>query len=206
MAAPVDLEPHSDSLEVQNRSSFSGALVDESFDVGEYQVTDVDRDWDSTDTFAVPGYSEVHTTSGYAYTLRESAGDWSAHCEMDTDDAASELGGGTTLSHSFAQFACTCSLGKSRATLFINNSGSESDAHVDTESSRYELSALYELEGGGTNSDAAGYRADNASSSLGAVDVLRPGHMWLDTSLPKIERAEAACLFAGLLLYEAPNK
>src|SRR5205814_9971150 len=39
MAAPVDLEPHSDSLEVENRSSFSGALVDESFDVGEYKVT-----------------------------------------------------------------------------------------------------------------------------------------------------------------------
>ena len=206
MAAPVDLEPHSDSLEVVNRSSFSGGLVDESFDVGEYQVTDVDRNWDVTSSFGVPGYSEGHTTGGYSYSLRASGGDWSADCAMDSDYADAELREGVTLSYRFSQFACSCNWGKNQATLLIDNSGSASVAHLNTDSARYELTPLYDLEGGGTTSDPAGFRADNASSSLGAVDVLKPGHMWLDTGLSETERAETACLFAGLMLYQAPSK
>src|SRR5262245_31464643 len=48
MALPADVAQASEEVPITDRSSWSGALADESFGLGPYKVTDVDRKWDST--------------------------------------------------------------------------------------------------------------------------------------------------------------
>jgi len=41
---------------------------------------------------------------------------------------------------------------------------------------------------------------------VGAVEVAGKGRVWLNRALEPAARADMACLFAGLLLYQAPRK
>jgi hypothetical protein len=66
--------------------------------------------------------------------------------------------------------------------------------------------AVIEREGGGASSDATGYRVDGDSTPLGAVDVMGKGRVWISKTLQGRERTELACVFAGLLLYQAPKE
>jgi hypothetical protein len=52
--------------------------------------------------------------------------------------------------------------------------------------------------------DPVGFSA-RAGSYLGAVEVSRPGRVWLDKGLDAATKAKASCLFAGLLLYQPPT-
>ena len=76
MVAPKDVAQGSQTLEVADRSSMSGALVDESFKLGAFAVTDVDRDWNKKNGFAVAGYSNDTTTTGYSYKLKGGSEAW----------------------------------------------------------------------------------------------------------------------------------
>jgi hypothetical protein len=60
------------------------------------------------------------------------------------------------------------------------------------------------LEGGKTQAKAAGFRAD-ADQTLGAVEVVHPGQIWLKKSLDDATRDQAACGFVGLMLYKEPS-
>src|SRR4051794_29736525 len=48
MAVPSDVGSASDEIPISDRSSMSGALVDESFKMGPYKVVDVSRKWNSS--------------------------------------------------------------------------------------------------------------------------------------------------------------
>jgi len=202
MAAPADLAANGEELDVSNRSQFSGALADESFEVGPYQVTDVNRKWDISSETSVPGFTANTSSGGFSYQFHGLDTDYAGRCEVDSDQNDFHLEGGGTLSFQFAQLACSCHSDRSRAALVIDNSDSRGNASVTTSGGRYELSSVYDLEGGGTSSDPAGYRADAPDGALGAVDVTHPGRIWLRSGLSDVEREQASCLFAGLMLYQ----
>ena len=44
-----------------------------------------------------------------------------------------------------------------------------------------------------------------AVRAIGAVEVLRPGRVWLSSRLPETERLPVACVSAGLMLYQPPS-
>ena len=44
-----------------------------------------------------------------------------------------------------------------------------------------------------------------AGDSVSAVEVAGKGRVWLNKSLDADARADLACLFAGLLLYQPPQ-
>jgi hypothetical protein len=44
-------------------------MVNESFKLGPYAVKDVDRDWDTSSSFAVGSLSKKNTEGGYEYKL-----------------------------------------------------------------------------------------------------------------------------------------
>src|SRR5262245_54543058 len=69
MALPADVAQASEEVPITDRSSWSGALVDESFGLGPYKVTDVDRKWDSTRSSSLFGVDRSKTTGGYAFKL-----------------------------------------------------------------------------------------------------------------------------------------
>ena len=53
MVVPADVSGGLDVIAVTDRSIWSGALADETFNLGPYKVTDVERDWDSSKSNSV---------------------------------------------------------------------------------------------------------------------------------------------------------
>lgn len=203
MATPTDLVASSDEIDVTNRSQFSGALADESFDLGPYRVTDVSRKWNTSTQTEIPGYSGASSNGGFSYQFHGTARDFAGSCSIDSNEDDYHLEGGATLSFQFAGLGCTCNSSHGNASLLIDDTESEEKAWLRTsQGGRFELSSIYDIEGGGVSNTPTGYRADSPSASLGAVDVTRPGRVWLARDASDAEREEAACLFAGLMLYD----
>jgi hypothetical protein len=70
-----------------------------------------------------------------------------------------------------------------------------------------ELRPSSAAEGGGQGSFLGmplGYEA-GGTPSLGAVDVIHPGRVWINRTLGTGDQADLACLFGGLLLYHPPS-
>ena len=67
-----------------------------------------------------------------------------------------------------------------------------------------ELQAIYETDGGAQVPEPVGFSA-RAGGYLGAVEVSRPGRVWLEKGLDPKAKAQASCLFAGLMLYQPPT-
>src|SRR5690349_297812 len=74
MALPADVAQQSDELLIKDRSSWSGALVDEAFQLGPYKVSDVDRKWNSTRTSSLFEFSDSRTRGGYGFKLNAQDG------------------------------------------------------------------------------------------------------------------------------------
>ena len=58
--------------------------------------------------------------------------------------------------------------------------------------------------GGSSFSLPVGFEAGGAPP-LGAVETVHPGRVWINRTLGTGEKADLACLFAGLLLYREPD-
>ena len=67
------------------------------------------------------------------------------------------------------------------------------------------MSTVNETDKSNFSSSPAGFRFDGAEGSVGAVEILRPGRVWLNERLPETERPPVACLSAGLMLYQPPS-
>ena len=74
MAVPKDIGSASDEIVISERSGMSGMLADESFKIGAYQVTDVNRKWTSSSGSSIAGFSSDSTTGGYSFGLKQPQG------------------------------------------------------------------------------------------------------------------------------------
>jgi hypothetical protein len=204
MVVPGDIAG-SEMIEVTERSSFSGALVDESFKLGPYDISDVDRDWKSTRTVDVLGFESSKTGSGYAFHFKHKGSDIEAGCFTESGTDSASLGMGISVSSTFAKLGCTCGGSDSEVKVVVGaKTDKEYTGELVTSKGKYFITALYEAEGVLSNGDPTGYRVDG-SSAIGAVEVLRPGRAYFTKGLDQQEHADLACLYAGLMLYEAPK-
>lgn len=80
-------------------------------------------------------------------------------------------------------------------------SGGDYKGVLTTSVSGYEVKSVFENHRGGTEDTPTGYRMDG-EAAVGAAEVTHPGRIWLDKRFGDDERAEVACLFVGLMLYQ----
>ncbi len=201
MQVPPEIASRSDVLDVTDRSSWSGALVNESFELGPYAISDVDRKWDSSSGFSIGSVSHETSEGGYAYALEGGGPKQVGHCMTGKRDTGIGLGNGLGLEFQFSKLACQCEAGGKQATVTVESRDGTYAGAVTTSGGTYQIKSVHELEGGGSTGKPSGYRMDG-DRAVGAAEVTHPGRVWLDKALETNERREVACLFAGLMLYK----
>jgi hypothetical protein len=207
MAVPADVAQHSEELAIQDRSSWSGALVDEAFGLGPYKVSDVDRKWSSTRTSTLFAFSDSRTRGGYGYKLNAQDVAWQGECVTEQNEQNQQLGEGAEFSSVVAKLGCTCRTEQAEATLFLDASTTRQyHGTLKGPEYTYRITALTERDNGRMSPhDPLGYRVDG-EGPVGAVGVVKPGRVWLAKGLAEPVRQQLACLFAGLLLYMPPER
>jgi len=200
MAVPPGVAQTSELLEVTDRSDWSGGLADEDFKLGRYAVKDVDRDWDSGSGFSVGPFADKKATAGFKYQLAGGGPTLKGSCASETKEKSWDLSASSEISWSKTTVACSCVGGGDTSTL----TWSEKAAEVTVSGTTYELEPIFQTDSGAQVSDPVGFSA-RAGSYLGAVEVSRPGRVWLDKGLDPKTKAKASCLFAGLMLYQPPT-
>jgi hypothetical protein len=209
MVAPQDVAQGSQILDATDRSSMSGALVNESFKLGSFAVSDVDRDWNKKSGFAVAGYSNDTTTTGYSFKLKGGDGAWDGSCASSANDKGVKVMGGS-VDWGKTKITCQCKQGATTALVVLNAASPDSNKKATGEltvgDAKYEVSPVNDTDKSNFTSGAVGFRFDGQDGAVGAVEVLRPGRVWLNARLPEAQHLPVACVSAGLMLYQAPTE
>jgi hypothetical protein len=205
MQVPHDVAGRSEVFEATDRSRMSGALADESFQLGPYAVKDVDRKWDSGAGFTIANVSRSKSQGGYTYKLQGRGANLSGHCVTEDKDTEVGLGGGMAMEFAYAKLACSCDGGPKQAHVEVTNDEGKLGGAMNTSSANYKVTPINQTEGGHSMGSPMGYRLDG-DAGLGATEVAYPGRVWLDKGLADPEKAEMACIFVGLMLYKPKEK
>lgn len=204
MTVPADIAGASDQIPITERSSFSGALADESFVMGDFEIKDVDRDWNSTSSSGIAGYSSSDTAGGYSYKFVAEGEEITGTCVTAVDKKGASVAG-IEIGSQNASVGCECASSDPKTVLrMASKHEGEYGGELTTSATSYNVKAIYDRDGGFSDGKPSGYRVDG-DGPVGAVDVLKPGKVWLGKQLEVTERRELACIFAGLLLYEPPK-
>lgn len=201
MTAPPEFAEGSRTLEVQERSRASGALANESFKIGDWQISDVDRDWNSSGGFSVAGYGSDKKKTGYGYRLKASQ-TWEGACASLREEK-----GVGNVSWGNSNLACECTAGSTKVqAVLTGNDKKRLDGGEGTLGDQtLRLSLVEETEGMNLTGAAAGYRLDRGEEPVAAVETLYPGRVWLTEGVDGSEAEAVSCLFAGLMLYVPPS-
>ena len=208
MVVPTDVSGMSDVIAATDRSIWSGAWADETFTLGPYRVTDVDRDWDSSRSNSVSvskfGFSWGNTEGGYAYQFDTPGGRMNGQCLTEAKDTSFSVRS-VDFQTRVAKLSCICNESGTevarvmlQADITAGYSGT-----LTANGQQYRIQSINEREGGFSSGDPTGYRVDG-DQPTGAVEVLNPGRIWLALDLERSQRARLACTFAGLMLYLPP--
>ncbi|MBW8888633.1 MAG: hypothetical protein JF616_12830 [Fibrobacteres bacterium] len=194
------------TLEVKNRSSASGALIKEDFDLGPYKVAKVDRSWIHGKGSGFGDYSEKNSKATYSYELLGGARAWKGTCALSKDETSIKLGKGMSMGESKAGVSCGCADGSrsGRIELTRNTSG-EFEGSLSPAGQAYVLRPVKETDRKYFGGEPAGYRFDGTDGPRGAVEMLKPGRIWFTEKMADAEREPGACLLAGLMLYREPR-
>jgi hypothetical protein len=195
MAPPADIAQASEVLPVSNRSRASGSFVNEGFKLGNYDVVDVDRKWNSTESGGIGPWSKETKTTGFSFALASNGKKLPGKCSSESRSQG--LGG---FSWGKLKIACLCQGEAGGAEVLMTDAGRT----LRMGGKEYKLEPINTIEGGGTQSNPTGFRADG-DEPLGAVEVVHPGQVWLKKGLDDATRAQTTCAFAGLMLYKAPS-
>ena len=201
MAVPANVAKSSEVLEAQDRSMASGALVDEGFRLGSYPVTEVDRDWNSKSGFSVGPFSDKKATTGYQYQLSAGKTKLKGTCGSETKEKSFLTGASSEIAWGSTTVACSCEGGDAPASLTWSGDKSE----MTVAGSTYAIKPIHETAEGSSMSEPVGFSA-GSKETLGAVEVTHPGRVWLNKGLSAEAKAEASCLFVGLMLYQPPRE
>lgn len=202
MVPPSDVTGTSRVLEAKDRSNATGALVDESFQLGDWKVTEVDRDWNSKSSFSVGPYGQADTTTGYSYQL-DAGKNWKGSCaSVKKQKAVGNFSFGNK-----SNLICECKAGKSSVTASVSgaNPRSHDTGEVKLGKKKYQLSIISETDGSNFTGMPAGYRLDDGDASVGAVETLKPGRVWLNKDLDEDDAEAVSCAMVGLMLYVPPS-
>lgn len=211
MVPPPDVSQGSQILDVADRSAMTGALANESFKLGSFAVSDVDRDWNKKSGFSVAGFSSATTTTGYSYKLKGPGSAWEGSCASSAENKGVALMGGS-VDWGKTKLTCVCKQGSELASVALNSGSADASASAGAAGeltigdTKYKVSPVNDTDKTNLGSGAAGFRYDGADGAVGAVEVLRPGRVWLNARLPESEHVPVACVSAGLMLYQPPSE
>ncbi len=208
MPAPAELATGAEVLEVSHRSRASGALVDESFEVGPYQVHHVKRGSSSAQGFGIGAFSTESSKQHFRFEFKGRQ-DWQGRCELKARDTALQIGKtgqGGQLEDSRASLQCSCaSSSGGEVRLLLEDSWRPLRGSMTLGGMSYRMQQVAFGQGdGGLRSPAMGYRVEGADGrAVAAAEVLYPGRIWQQRNLPAEQREPQACLLSGLMLYGA---
>ncbi len=208
MVVPTDISAVTDVIDATDRSMWSGAMTDESFTLGEYKVVDVDRDWDSSESQTISinklDVKSGNTEGAYDYQFKSPSGQMKGTCASGASEDSLGMSGFKVGKKQF-NLNCTCQDGATevaKVTVQAKNMDNYTGT-LTTQGKRYKVISLKEVEGA-LSSGVSGYRVDG-DKPVGAVEVLKPGRIWLGRDLPVVEKSALACTFVGLMLYLVPQ-
>jgi hypothetical protein len=203
MAVPKEVGAASDEIVISDRSSMSGALANESFTMGPYKVVDVSRKWNSTSGSSFAGFSSSEAKGGYTFGLKAPEGEYKATCASQLAQKSVGVFGGALGTENY-NVLCQCG-GASQAAFTISaDTTSHYKGIITARTAKYDIEGIYTDEKGSTTGKPMGYLV-RGSDPIGAVEVSGKGRVWLAKGLEPGARADVACLFAGLLLYQPPQ-
>ena len=206
MVVPADVSDVSDVIAATDRSIWSGAWADETFTLGPYKVTDVDRDWDSSNSVSVweLSFSSGKTEGGYAYEFETPGGPMSGQCLTEVKNTGISVSR-VDIQSQVAKLSCICNhSGTEVARVMVQADITAGYSGTLTANGlQYRIESINERAKGLNSGDPTGYRVDG-DQPTGAVEVLNPGRIWLALNLEQPQRARLACTFAGLMLYLPP--
>lgn len=202
MVAPGDVAEGSRVLEVQNRKNATGAMVDESFDLGGFRVAEVNRKWDSKRSAKVGGYAANKTKSGYTFQLVGNQ-TWQGTCAaVNKEKSAGSLSWGGE-----SEVVCQCESGSGQSVARLG--GRDPKRHdkgeVELAGEKLQVALVDATDKSNLTGRPAGYRVDGEQGAVGAVEILHPGQVWLAKDLSEPDAEALSCLFAGWMLYRAPS-
>lgn len=202
LRVPSDVAPATEPMPVQGRSASSGLLVNEDFKLGDFDVADVSRGAKSTQSFAAGFGFKSSAGSGYSFDLKRGADRLHGECTLEENESGASLGS-LTISKSRQKLACACGNDAAPVASVVleATNGKGYGGTLKAHDASYQVAALYDVEGGLSDGNPAGYRIDGAGVE-GAVDVLGPGRAWLAKSLEEPQRTDVTCVMAGLLLFK----
>lgn len=201
MVAPSDLAGQSQVLEVADRSSATGVLANESFKLGSYEITEVDRDWNSSSSFGAGAYGAGKKTTGYTFQLKAGGTTWKGTC-------ASLAKGKSVGSISFANstdVTCECEADGEKVQLKIGGETEATSGTFEAAGKKYSVQGVDETDKSYFGAKPVGYRIDDGDTPYAAVETMRPGRVWLHKDISEPEAARTTCALAGMMLYIPPS-
>ena len=202
MTPPADIAATADMLDVANRSRATGLLVDESFDVGSYQVRQVRRGAAANSSFSIGSLSLASGHERFSFAFRGQQ-EWQGRCELQTRDNSLAIKAGT-LEDSRARLNCACRSEQAEVSLHLDDEWRPLRGEMVMGATRYAMQQYrFGTSEGGLRSPAVGYRVEQPGNGAGvaAVEVLHPGRIWQQRSLAVSEREPMACLLSALMIY-----
>jgi hypothetical protein len=205
MAVPADVAGQSELLPIANRGSATGSWADESFNFGPYRVADVDRKWNSSQGLGIGGLGGSSTsTTGYKFKFSGPGGEAQGTCGSELSSQQANVLGGS-LGSQAGKLTCRCDgPGATADVTLLSSTSAPAQGQANAHGWVVNLVAVDRYENGMQSPDPTGYEA-RAGVVAGAVEVLRPGRVWLARPLDPARRADLACLFGGLLLFQPPR-
>jgi len=201
MVVPAEFAQNAELIEVEGRSRVTGFWADEGFELGSYRVSDVDRDWEKTNSWNVGPFSKSDTDGGYSYRFQANPEALEGRCGTRSGSKELELGHSLSTGSNYAKVSCTCGGG---ANLSMEAKGPTYEGTMLLGSGHYVVQPISMREGGWDFIEPLGYRVDG-ERPLAAVEVMHPGRVWLMQEVAPDERARLTCLLAALLLYKPPS-
>jgi hypothetical protein len=203
LLVPNDIGSHCAPLVVKDRSRW-GSFSSEGFKLGAYSVKGVDRASGESEKSENGATSHAAESRGGGYVLVDGSTKLEGQCETQARVDKTTIVKPIRLHSESAAVRCSCSGGERAASVVLSGDIGHLRGTLETGSGRYVVTSLHEVDKGAEPEGPTGYRVDG-ERPIGAVDVLFPGGAWLDPKLDEAERRELACVFAGLMLYQAPE-
>jgi hypothetical protein len=210
MALPQDLQSESSELTVEGRSLM---IFSKSFQFGPYHAIDVHRGWTRGEGFSIWGYSASEAEQKYEFSINESdRTTWEVQCTTEADwrqlETQGFLGGSLTIEFSSnQQLVCTLKRegGEKPSKLVMAQSINDKvlQGMMTDGATQIDISATHKLDATPLKvSEPTGYIFNIGGRSVGAVEVINKGTVWLNNSATPETRSALAATSAVLLLYQ----
>ena len=216
-----------ETLKVSDRSTF---LTDRGFKLGNYKVSDVDRDWDTTTTTGIGPISKGQSNGGYAFKLKGKPQSISANCYSQSNNNKVDLGAGWGLGNSNSSLKCQCgedaklSLMDAESYRALKQKDNDAEVELTKHDSElfaslmqhfkgdlllngktYPITSLHQSKQSDLNPMPMGYQVKGEKENIGIVEVVQPGQVWLNQNLSAKEKTQLTCLLTSLMFYQ-PNE